>query len=538
MAYRVLLTEELAPEGLEILAREKDLTIERRPLRKPDELAAEIGNYDALIVRSGTKVTADVIARAERLKVIGRAGIGVDNIDVAAATRRGIVVMNTPGGNNVTTAEHTISLLLACARMIPQANASLRAGQWQREKFTGTEVCGKTLGVIGLGNIGRIVAERAIGLKMKVLAHDPFVTQDAGPLDVELTPDVKQIFARSDFITVHVPLTNETRGLIDAAAIAQMKTGVRIINCARGGIVDEVALAEALRSGKVAGAAIDVFREEPPPADHPLIQLPQVVATPHLGAATEEAQTNVAIAIAEQVAAFLTRGAITAAVNMPALTPEQRELLGPFLVLGEKLGSLVAQLRLLHPPPSGGAPVNVAIDYRGDVIQYGTKTVTAAILRGLLVPILGGDLNYVSAPLVARERGITVQETTSTQSGDFRNRIGVRVKFAAPGYEHEVAGAVFGGKIMRLVKLNDFYLEAVPEGYILMLHNLDVPGVVGRVGTLLGAHSVNIAGLELGRERVGGKAVSLFHVDDPVSAAVLEELRKDDKIISADLIRL
>jgi len=381
MPYRVLLTEELAPEGLEILTREPELDVERRPLRKPEELAREIGDYDALIVRSGTRVTAEVIASAQRLKVIGRAGIGVDNIDVAAATRRGIVVMNTPGGNNVTTAEHTISLLLACARMIPQANASLRAGKWEREKFTGSEVCGKTLGIVGLGNIGRIVAERAVGLKMKVLGYDPFVKLDVAPLEVKLAASLDEVLAHSDFITVHVPLTDDTRNLIDAKAIAKMKPGVRVINCARGGIVDEAALATAIREGRVTGAALDVFSAEPPPADHPLIGLPEVVATPHLGAATGEAQTNVAIAIAEQVASFLIRGAITAAVNMPALTPEQRELLGPFLTLGEKLGSLVAQLRLADQPPTGGAPVAVEIDYRGDVAEYGTKTVTAAILR-------------------------------------------------------------------------------------------------------------------------------------------------------------
>lgn len=538
MAHRVLVTEALAPEGRAVLEREPSIQLEEKPLRKVEELVREIGAYDGLIVRSGTKVTAEVIAAAERLKVIARAGIGVDNIDVEAASRRGIVVMNTPGGNNVTTAEHTISLLLACARLIPQANASLREGKWEREKFTGTEVCGKTLGVIGLGNIGRIVAERAVGLGMKVLAYDPFVPLETAPLlDLELTPNLDEVFIRGDFITVHVPLTNDTRNLIGAASIAKMKRGVRIINCARGGIVDEVALKQAIESGHVAGAALDVFAEEPPPPDHPLIRLPQVVATPHLGAATGEAQTNVAIAVAEQVVAFLTRGAITAAVNMPAMSAEQREKLGPFLGLGEKLGSLAVQLMLVDQPATGAAPVEVAIDYRGDVAEYGTKAVTAAILRGLLVPILGPDLNYVSAPAVARERKIRIVESTGTDSGDFRNRIGVKVYFAS-GASHEVAGAVFGGRIVRLVKLDDFFLEAVPEGYILMLRNRDVPGVVGHVGTLLGKHRVNIAGLELGRERVGGRAVSLFHVDDPVPAEVLEEVRKHDAIISADLIRL
>jgi D-3-phosphoglycerate dehydrogenase len=532
----VLVAETLANEGREILVREADIEIDERPALSAAELVREIGNYDALIMRSGTKVTADVIAAATRLKVIGRAGIGVDNIDVAAATRRGIVVMNTPGGNNVTTAEHTISLMLACARYIPQANASLRAGKWERSKFTGSEVTGKTLGVIGLGNIGRIVADRALGLQMKVIAFDPFVTADKKPMGVELA-SFDDVLARSDFVTLHVPLTSDTRNLIDAAAIARMKPGVRIINCARGGIVDEAALAEAVKSGHVAGAALDVFAEEPPPPGSELVALPQVVATPHLGAATGEAQTNVAIAIAEQVVAFLKRGAITSAVNMPAITPEQRELLGPFLILGEKLGSLACQLSNVDRRSGGGAPVSVAIEYRGDVAEYGTKTVTAAILRGLLVHILGDELNYVSAPVIARERGIDVSETISTHPADFRNRVGVRVSFSS-GAKHEVAGAVFGRSTMRLVKLNDFFLEAVPDGYILMLYNRDVPGVVGKVGTLLGAHRVNIAGLELGRERIGGQAVSLFHVDDPVPESVLAELRKVPEIISAALIRL
>ena len=535
MPYRVLISEELAPEGLAILRAEKDIEVVERPPLKGPELAKEIGDFDALIVRSGAKVTAEVIAAATKLKVIGRAGICVDNIDVPAATRRGIVVMNTPGGNNVTTAEHAISLLLSCARFIPQANASLRAGKWERTKFTGTEVTGKTLGVVGLGNIGRIVADRALGLQMKVVAYDPFVTEQNKPLQVELV-SLDELYGRADFVTVHVPLTNETRGLIDAAAIAKMKKGVRIVNCARGGIVDEQAVADAIASGQVAGAAFDVFSQEPPDEKNPVIQLPTVVATPHLGASTGEAQTNVAIAIAEQVSAFLLRGAITAAVNMPAMTPEQREHLGPFLILGEKLGSLVAQLGT-RDAGKGSAPVAVEIEYRGDVADFGTKTVSAAILRGLLVPMLGSDLNYVSAPVAARERGIDVRETVSTAPSDFRNRVAVKVKFAA-GATHEAAGAVFGRSTMRLVKLNDFFLEAVPEGHILMLHNRDVPGVVGRVGTLLGQHGVNIAGLELGREKVGGQAVSLFHVDDPVPEAVLAELRKAPEIISAALIHL
>jgi D-3-phosphoglycerate dehydrogenase len=533
MAYRVLVSDKLAPEGLEILAAQKGLAVDNRPGLPADQLLEVIADYDGLVIRSGTKVTAEVIEAATKLKVVGRAGIGVDNVDVPAASRRGIVVMNTPGGNNTTTAEHAISLLLASARHIPQAHASLTKGKWERSKFTGTEVFGKTLGVVGLGNIGRIVADRGVGLAMKVIAYDPFVTPEKAPLAAELV-SLDELFARSDFVTVHVPLTNDTRGLIDREAIGKMKEGVRIINCARGGIVDEEALAEGIRAGKVAGAALDVFVTEPPPADHPLLQLPEVVVTPHLGASTGEAQVNVAVAIAEQVVAFLQRGAITAAINMPAVTPEQREVLAPYLDLGEKLGSLAAQLAAGEQGTRAGTPVKVGIEYQGDAVDLGTKTVTSAVLRGLLCPFLGDDLNYVSAPAVARERGIEVEETTSMKASDFRNRVSVKVEFAG-GSKHDVAGAVFAGRFGRIVKIDDFFLEAEPEGTILMLHNRDVPGVVGKVGTLLGVNDVNIARLELGRK--GEHAVSLFHVDGEVPEVVLEQLRNAEEVTSATVIR-
>ena len=529
MAHRVLVSDKLAPEGLAILRAASDLEVDDRPGLAPAELLAVIADYDALVIRSGTRVTAEVIAAATRLRVIGRAGIGVDNVDVPAATRRGIVVMNTPGGNNVTTAEHALSLMLSLARFVPQADASLRSGQWERNKFTGTEITGKVLGVVGLGNIGRIVADRGAGLAMKVLAYDPFLTPGNAPPAVEIV-SLDDLFARSDFVTVHVPLTAETRNLIDAAAMARMKKGVRIINCARGGIVDEQALAAALASGKVAGAAFDVFVEEPPPRDHPLLALPNVVVTPHLGASTGEAQTNVAVAIADQVAAFLSRGAVAAAVNMPPVTPEDREFLAPWLLLGEKLGSLMGQL-------GGGAPKSVEISYEGQVAERGMRTVTAAVLRGVLVPILGDEVNWVSAPVVARERGIEVRETTLGRPSGFRDSVMVHVGFA-DGSHRLAAGAVFGNGIARLVRLDGFHLEAAPEGYILLLENRDVPGVVGRVGTLLGKGQVNIAGLQLGREKVGGRALSLFQIDEPVPEAVLVELRQAPEILSARLLHL
>ncbi len=529
MSHKVLISDSLSEQGLERLRAFSDLEIDLRPGLKGEELLRAMPAYESLIIRSGTKVTKEVIDAATNLRVIGRAGIGVDNVDVEAATKRGIVVMNTPGGNNVTTAEHAISLMLALARNIPQANASLKSGQWKREKFTGSEICNKVLGVVGLGNIGSIVAERALGLKMQVLAYDPFVSPEtAAKLRVELGA-LDEIYARADFITVHTPMTKETRGLIGTAAFAKMKKGVRIINCARGGIVDETALYQAIKDGVVMGAALDVFVEEPPPSDHPLLQLDQVICTPHLGAATDEAQINVAIAIADQVANFLTQGVIQNAVNFPSMTPKMLTILHPYLVLGEKLGSFLAQL-------SASAPLEIQIDYSGDIIDYDTAPATAAALRGLLSPFLETPVNYVNAPHIARERGIRVIESRSNKPSDFLNSIAVRVSSANGA--NTVEGAVFSNNAVRLVRVNHFYLEAVLEGHILVLNNRDVPGVVGAVGSLLGQRGINIAGLELGRERIGGMAISLIHVDGQVPQEILAELRTVEPIVSAQQIKL
>jgi D-3-phosphoglycerate dehydrogenase len=436
--------------------------------------------------------------------------------------------MNTPGGNNVTTAEHTLTLLLAMARNIPQACASLRAGKWERNKFTGVEVCGKTLGIVGVGNIGSVLADRAQGLKMKVIAYDPYLApESAARSGIELTT-LDDLFARADFISVHTPLTAETRGLIGREAFAMMKKGVRIVNCARGGIVDEGALADALRAGHVAGAALDVFEEEPPAKDHPLLGLEGVVATPHLGAATDEAQINVAIAIAEQVVDFLTRGEVRAAVNVPNLSAERLAVLRPFLVLAERVGALHAQM-------VSGAPLEVDIEGSGDVADHDMKAVTAAVLKGLLSPVMASGVNYVNAPFIARDRGIRVIESRSSVPSDFLNSITVRVKRDAD--TTTVAGAVFGRKTLRIVRINKFYMEAVPEGHILILNNRDVPGVVGAVGMLLAKHGINIAGIELGRDE-SGRAISFFHVDEPVPGPVLNDLRHLPAITSAQLVQL
>ncbi len=529
MAYRVLLSDSLGPEGLARLREQPELEIVARPDLAPADLREAIRGCHALIVRSRTKVTADLLAHADALRVIGRAGIGVDNIDVEAATKRGVVVMNTPGGSNVTTAEHAIAMLLALARNLPQAAAAVRAGEWPRERWIGTELCNKVLGIIGLGNIGTIVAERAVGLRMKVIAYDPFVTAEvAARLRVELV-SLEELYTRADFISVHTPLTPETRGLIDRESIARMKRGVRIVNCARGGIVDEEALAAAIREGHVAGAALDVLEKEPPPRGLSLLGLEQVICTPHLGASTGEAQVNVAIAIAQQVADFLCRGTIQNAVNAPSLSPEVLQVLRPYLLLAEKLGALAAQL-ITEPPGE------ITVQVVGEAAERELRALSTAVLRGLLARLLDASVNYVNAPAVARERGIRVIESRAPQSGDYLNAITVQVRTASRTTTLE--GAVFGRDTVRLTKINDFRMEAVPEGHILMLHNRDVPGVVGQVGTLLGQRSINIAGIELGRERVGGMALSLIHVDDPVAPEVLAELRTLPQIVSAQLLQL
>jgi len=527
--YRVLLSDSLSPKGIEVLRSNPALTVDIQPGLRPEQLAEIIAPYHALVVRSATKVTREVIEKASSLRVIGRAGVGVDNVDLEAATRRGIVVMNSPSGNSVTTAEHAISMLMALARHIPAADASTKSGKWEREKFIGTEVRGKTLGVLGLGNIGRIVAELAAGLKMKVIGYDPMLTEAAaGKLGIQLTT-LDQLYQRADFITVHTPLTEETRGLIGEAAIARMKDGVRIINCARGGIVEEAALAKALHSGKVAGAALDVFVEEPPPPDHPLLKLPQVITTPHLGAATGEAQVQVAIDIALQVSDFLLHGTIRQAVNITTLTAKELEVLGPHLMLGERLGRLAAQI-------IKDAPNQVTVELGGEAANLNPEPITAAVLKGLLSNFLYETLNYVNAPFIARERGIRVVETRSREGTDYRNTLTLAVQ--TPSGSLEVAGALIGNRALRVIRIDTFRVEAVPEGYFIMLRNRDVPGVVGQVGTLLGRANVNIANFALGRDRVGGMAINLVQLDGPVPASVLEDLRALPAITSATSIKL
>lgn len=526
---KILVTDSLAPEGLAVFKKAEGFDVDVRLGLKPEELKKICGDYDGWVIRSGTRITAELIEAAKKLKVVGRAGVGYENIDAEAATKRGIVVMNTPGGNNVTTGEHTIALMMALARHIPQAVASLKRGKWERDKFVGVELCNKTLGVIGLGNVGRIVAERGAGLRMKVLGYDPFIAaENIARMGVE-PATLEEIYAKSDFITVHVPLTPETQGLINRSAFDAMKPGVRILNCARGGIVDERDLADAIERGKVAGAALDVYVEEPPSPDHPLLKLDQVITTPHLGASTDEAQLNVAIAVAEQMVDFLTKGVVRYAVNVPSVSPELLAVLRPYLTLAEKLGSL-------HTQMGGSLPDEVHVEYRGDVTQYNVAPLTVAVLKGLLSPVMESAVNYVNATMMAKERGIKIVESIGEEAGDFASSITVKAK---DGKDHlEIEGAIFGAKYPRIVRVNSFYLEAVPEGYILILQNNDVPGVVGAVGTILGNNGINIAGMELGRSEKGGNAISFTHVDEVVTKKALDELRALPQIVSATLVKL
>ncbi len=519
---RVLVSDSLSPRGLEILRQAEGIEVDVRTGLSPDELREIIGDYDALVIRSGTKVTADVIERAARLRVVGRAGIGVDNVDVAAATKRGIVVMNTPGGNSVTTAEHAVALMMSLVRNIPQATMSMKQGKWEKKRFQGHELCGKTLGVIGLGNIGTIVADRAQGLKMKVVAYDPYLSPErAAELGVELT-DLDELYRRSDLITIHVPLLDETRNLIDAGAFARMKDGVYLVCAARGGIVNEDDLLSALESGKVAGAALDVFSQEPPGLT-PLVAHDRVVCTPHLGASTVEAQEAVAIQVAEQVVDYLLQGTIRNAVNVPSVPAEVLNQMAPYLELARKLGRLQAQLGI-------EGLRKVQIEYAGRTAEGRTGLLTAAVLEGLLAASLGERVNLVNAPVVARERGIRVVETSAANGEDYTALMRLRVETRDGAFS--LAGAIFGRREPRIVEIDGISIEAIPQGELLVFWNYDRPGLVGSIGTTLGKHSINIGQMQFGREAPGGRAVTVVNVDTPVPPEVMDELRALPNVVS------
>ena len=512
---KVLISDALSPAAVQIF-KDRGIEVDFQPAlgKDKEKLAELIGNYDGLAIRSATKVSAKILEKAKNLKVIGRAGIGVDNVDIPAATARGIIVMNTPFGNSITTAEHAISLMLALARQIPEADSSTRAGKWEKNKFMGVEIYSKTLGIIGCGNIGAIVADRAIGLKMKVIAYDPFLSEErARDLGVEKV-ELDTLFKRADFITLHTPLTEKTKNIIDAASIKKMKKGVRIINCARGGLVDEAALAEALKSGQVAGAAFDVFIEEPA-TSNALFNLPNVVCTPHLGAATSEAQENVALQVAEQMSDYLLRGAISNAVNFPSISAEEAPKLRPFIALAEKLGSFAGQL-------TETGLSKVQISYEGAVAQMNTKALTSAAVAGLLRPMLQ-DVNVVSAPVVAKERGIMVEETTREMAGDFESLITVTV--VTQSQTRAVSGTVFADGRPRIVNIKGIRMDAEFGQSMIYITNLDKPGFIGRFSSTLGEAGINIATFHVGREAPGGNAIALIEIDGELPDAVLAKVR-------------
>ncbi len=520
---RVLVSDALSPTAVQIF-KDNGCDVDFEPAlgKDKDALLAKIADYDGLAIRSATKATEKLIEAATNLKVIGRAGIGVDNVDIKAASRRGIIVMNTPFGNSITTAEHAMSMLMATARQIPAADASTQAGKWEKSKFMGVELTGKTLGLIGAGNIGSIVADRAIGMKMRVIAYDPYLSEErAQTMGVEKV-ELEDLFPRADFITLHTPLTDKTRNIIDAAALSKMKDGVRIVNCARGGLIVEADLAEALKSGKVAGAGVDVFETEPA-TDSVLFGLPNVVCTPHLGAATQEAQENVALQVAEQMSAYLTRGAVSNAINMPSISAEEAPRLTPFVKLADTLGSFVGQV-------TDSAVKRVEILYDGHVASMNTKALSSAVLAGLLRSQMS-DVNMVSAPVMAGERGIKLMETTREKSGVFDGYIQLNV--VTENVTRSIAGTVFSDGKPRFIQIKGINMEAEAGEHMLYTTNRDVPGIIGKLGSLFGAAGLNIANFYLGRNRAGGDAIALVELDVPVTEEFLETLRQTPEIDSA-----
>lgn len=512
---KVLVSDNLGEAGIKMFQQEPEMEVDVNTGLEPNELKSIIGDYDALVIRSATKVTEEILEAAKNLKVVGRAGIGLDNVDIPAATKRGVVVMNTPTGNVITTAEHTIAMLMALTRNIPWGTSTLKAGLWEKKKLQGREVFNKVLGVIGFGKIGSIVADRARGLKMQVIVHDPYVIPEqiekAGFEPVSL----EELYRRSDYITLHVPKMKETLGLLNKAAFDQMKDGVMIINCARGGIVDEADLNEALLSGKVAGAALDVFEHEPPGVC-PLFEVDRVICTPHLGASTLEAQTNVAVQVAEQIIAYLKTGTLINAVNVPPVSGELLEKIHPLLTLGDRMGCLLTQL-------SKGPIKEVVIEYAGDFQELDLSPATTAVLKGLLTPMIKDDVNFVNAEVLTKERGIKVTETTIGETEEYINLITVQA-ISNEGTS-KVAGTIFGKQNPRVVNINNFRLELQPEGRFVLIHNHDKPGAIGSIGTLLGKHKINISRMRVGQEEGGDKTMIFLRTDEVIPEDVMEKMR-------------
>ena len=520
---KVLISDALSETAVQIFRdRGLDVTFEPKLGKDKDRLLEMIGGFDGLAIRSATKVTEKLLSAAPNLKVIGRAGIGVDNVDTKAATSRGVIVMNTPFGNSITTAEHAISMLMSLARQIPQANTSTHQGKWEKSKFMGVELFNKTLGIIGCGNIGGIVADRAIGLKMRVIAFDPFLSEDrAREIGVEKV-ELDELLARADFISLHTPMTDETRNILSAEALAKAKKGVRIVNCARGGLIDEAALAVALQSGHVAGAALDVYAEEPA-QDNDLFGMDNVICTPHLGASTGEAQENVALQVAEQMSDYLLKGAITNAINFPSISAEEAPLLTPWVKLAEQLGSFAGQLT--DVPLKG-----VHLEYCGDVSKLNIKPMTAAAIAGVLRPKLQ-DINMVSAGVIAKDRGVAVQELLCAEHGVYESYIKLTVK--TPEYNRSVAGTVFSDGRPRIIQVRDINMDFAVTPHMMFVRNSDKPGFIGAFGQLLGNHGVNIATFNLGREQPGGDAITVVALDEPIGDDILQEVTSLEHVVRA-----
>jgi D-3-phosphoglycerate dehydrogenase len=528
--YRVLIRDNMAPVArqlLEATGRIEVVVDNDKATGTPEKLVQSLNAFDGIAIRSGTRIPAEVLDQVRRLRVIGRAGVGVDNIDVEAATRKGIVVMNAPGGNTITTAEHTIALLLSMARNLPQGTAGLKAGLWEKKNLTGVELTGKTLGIVGLGHVGRVVASLAQGLRMKVIASDPFVSPEAAQaLQVELLP-TDDLYARADIISLHVPRLKETFDMINAESLARMKPGVRIINCSRGEVVDLAQLYAALESGHVAGAALDVFPVEPPDAALPILHHPRVIFTPHLGASTEEAQVKVAEMIARQMAAYLINDVIVHAVNFPSVSREVMARIRPYLELGEKMGALMGQLV--------DRVYDLTLTYAGDVAELETRPLTHAILKGFLGVFTDKPVNYVNARSIAKEKGIGVKESLSKDRGDYTGTIRLRLE-GFEGGPRQIWGTIFSEKHPRIVRLGDIYLDAIPEGSMIIIQNVDRPGVIGNVGATLGRHQINIGRFQLGRR--GDRATCMVTIDTPAGDEVIEDIRALPNMLSVQQVHL
>jgi len=528
MTQRILISDPLAQQGIDILEEEKSFKVDVKVKLPPEELKKIIKDYDALIIRSQTKVTKEIIESADKLKVIGRAGVGLDNVDIPEASKKGIIVMNAPMGNTISTAEHAFSLLLSLARNIAQADSSLKGGKWERKKFMGVEVYGKTLGIIGLGRIGKEVARRAMSFQMKVMAYDPFLSNEkAEELGIE-SVNLDRLFREADYITIHTPLTNDTKGLIGKDTISLMKKSVRIVNCARGGIVNESDLLEAVKSGRIAGAALDVYEKEPPLGSE-ILTSEKIVTTPHLGASTEEAQVNVAIDVARSIKDALLDKGIRNAVNVPSVDQEVLKAMRPYLELAEKMGQMQAQL-------IEGFVKRVKITYVGEIVNQNLNALTLSIIKGLLSPILEEKVNNVNAMVIARERGITISERKTEEVKDFAHLIHVAVE--TNKMTNTLTGTLLMKNSPRIIRVNNFYVEAIPKGHMLVIDNEDAPGIVGHIGTILGNEKINIAGMTFGRDKKGGNAITLLNVDSEVPKNLLEKMKKAKNIRDVKYVKL